>query len=108
MILMMTMVINIRRVARNAPHPVGHVNLAGEHQRAAQQCHIFQREDCNCDDSDHYHHHITSMLMRVMVFILIKVMMIILIMMPNNKEHVSPYAFQIADSETCLINMVDC
>ena len=50
MILMMTMVINIRRVARNAPHPVGHVNLAGEHQRAAQQCHIFQREDRNCDD----------------------------------------------------------
>ena len=41
------------------------------------------------------------MLMRVMVFILIKVMMIILIMMPNNKEHVSPYAFQMADSETC-------
>ena len=52
MILMMTMVINIRRVARNAPHPVGHVNLAGEHQRAAQQCHIFQREERNCDDSD--------------------------------------------------------
>ena len=50
MILMMTMVINIRRVARNAPHPVGHVNLAGEHQRAAQQCHIFQPEDRNCDD----------------------------------------------------------
>ena len=41
------------------------------------------------------------MLMKVMVFILIKVMMIILIMMPNNKEHVSPYAFQMADSETC-------
>ena len=52
MILMMTMVINIIRVARNAPHPVGHVNLAGEHQRAAQQCHIFQQEDRNDDDSD--------------------------------------------------------
>ena len=52
MILMMTMVINISRVARNAPHPVGHVNLAGEHQRAAQQCHIFQQEDRNDDDSD--------------------------------------------------------
>ena len=52
MILMMTMVINISRVARNAPHPVEHVNLAGEHQRAAQQCHIFQREDRNDDDSD--------------------------------------------------------
>ena len=50
MILMMTMVINISRVARNAPHPVGHVNLAGEHQRAAQQCHIFQQQDRNCDD----------------------------------------------------------
>ena len=52
MILMMTMVINIRRVARNAPHPVGHVNLAGEHQRAAQQCHIFQQEGRNDDDDD--------------------------------------------------------
>ena len=50
MILMMTMVITISRVARNAPHPLGHVNLAAEHQRAAQQCHIFQREDRNCDD----------------------------------------------------------
>ena len=44
------MVITISRVARNDPHPVGHVNLAGEHQRPAQQCHIFQPEDCNDDD----------------------------------------------------------
>ena len=50
MILMMTMVMNISRVARNNPHPVGHVNLAGEHQRPAQQCHIFQQGDRNDDD----------------------------------------------------------
>ena len=50
--MMMTMVINIRRVARNAPHPVGHVNLAGEHHCAAQQCHIFQPEDNDVDEGD--------------------------------------------------------
>ena len=59
MILMMTMVINISRVARNAPHPVGHVNLAGEHQCAAQHATYFNRR-------------IVMMMM----------------MMPNNEEYV--------------------